>query len=222
MTAPIGHNSPPPVEQFALHIEDLFSLVSGTTAGATVTTDEQEAALDSLLDDVRKARKDADAQRVVEAKPFDDGKAAVQAAWKPLIARCDMATDAIKALLTPYRNAKQRAKDDAARIAREEAAAKLQAAQEELRKSDDIEARFAAEEQINQASKLTAAANRIDREATGLRTFKVIEVTDRKALLEHVMRTAPDALTAWLTDYARKAIPAQLPGTIIHHEKRAA
>lgn len=220
-----GHNNPPPVEQFALHIEDLFALVSGTTAGATVTTDEQEAALDSLLDDVRKARKDADAQRVIEAKPFDDGKAAVQAAWKPLIARCDMATDAIKALLTPYRNAKQRAKDDAARIAREEAAAKLHAAQGALRKSDDIEARFAAEEQLEQAAKLTAVANKIDRSASGLRTFWNAEIIDRKAALIHLIARYPErfeALIQQMADEAARSDRAPIPGVLFHHEKRAA
>lgn len=217
----IGGNQPPPVEAFALHIEELFSLVSGSVA-APVQTDEQEAALDALLDDVRKAKKDADAERAAEKKPHDDAAKAVQAAWKPLLDRCDKAAEAIKAALTPYRTAKQRAKDEAARIAREEAEAKQRAAQEALRQSDDLEARFAAEEQLKQAEKLAAQANRIDRSATGLRTYQVADVTDRRALLEHVMRNDPDALTAWLAEYARKALPAQLPGVTIRIEKKAA
>jgi hypothetical protein len=217
----IGGNQPPPVEAFALHIEELFSLVSGSVA-APVQTDEQEAALDALLDDVRKAKKDADAERAAEKKPHDDAAKAVQAAWKPLLDRCDKAAEAIKAALTPYRTAKQRAKDEAARIAREEAEAKQRAAQAALRQSDDLEARFAAEEQLKQAEKLAAQANRIDRSATGLRTYQVADVTDRRALLEHVMRNDPDALTAWLAEYARKALPAQLPGVTIRIEKKAA
>lgn len=217
----IGGNQPPPVEAFALHIEELFSLVSGSVA-APIQTDEQEAALDALLDEVRKARKDADAERAAEKKPHDDAAKAVQAAWKPLLDRCDKAAEAIKAALTPYRTAKQRAKDEAARIAREEAEAKQRAAQEALRQSDDLEARFAAEEQLKQAQKLAAQANRIDRTATGLRTYQVADVTDRRALLEHVMRNDPDALTAWLAEYARKALPAQLPGVTIRIEKKAA
>lgn len=217
----IGGNQPPPVEAFSLHIEELFSLVSGSVA-APVQTDEQEAALDALLDDVRKAKKDADAERAAEKKPHDDAAKAVQTAWKPLLDRCDKAAEAIKAALTPYRTAKQRAKDEAARIAREEAEAKQRAAQEALRQSDDLEARFAAEEQLKQAEKLAAQANRIDRSATGLRTYQVADVTDRRALLEHVMRNDPDALTEWLAEYARKALPAQLPGVTIRIEKRAA
>lgn len=218
----IGHNNPPPLETMGLHIEDLFSLVSGSLAGGEVTTDDQEAALDAILDDVRKAKKDADAMRAAEKKPHDDAAKAVQAAWKPLLDRCDKAADAIKAALTPYRTAKQRAKDEAARIAREEAEAKQRAAQAALRQSDDLESRFAAEEQLKQASKLAAQANKIDRSATGLRTYQIADVTDRRALLEHVMRNDPDALTDWLAEYARKALPAQLPGVTIRIEKKAA
>lgn len=218
----IGHNNPPPLETMGLHIEDLFSLVSGSLAGGEVTTDDQEAALDAILDDVRKAKKDADAMRAAEKKPYDDAAKAVQAAWKPLLDRCDKAADAIKAALTPYRTAKQRAKDEAARIAREEAEAKQRAAQAALRQSDDLESRFAAEEQLKQASKLAAQANKIDRSATGLRTYQIADVTDRRALLEHVMRNDPDALTDWLAEYARKALPAQLPGVTIRTEKKAA
>lgn len=217
----IGGNNPPPLEAMSLHIEDLFSLVSGSTA-APVTTDDQEAALDALLDDVRKARKDADAQRAAEKKPHDDAAKAVQAAWKPLLDRLDMGAQAIKDALTPYREARQRAKDEAARIAREEAEAKQREAQAALKASDDLEARFAAEEQLRQATKLAATANKIDRSATGLRTYQIADVTDAKALLQHVMRTDPEALKSWLADYARKALPAQLPGVTIRTERKAA
>lgn len=215
-------NNPPPLDHFGLHIEDLFSLVSNTLAGGPVTTDDQEAALDGLLDELRKAKKDADAQRAAEKAPHDAAAKAVQTAWKPLLDRCDAGVDAIKKALTPYREARQRAKDEAAAKARAEAEAAQKAAQEALKASDDLEERFAAEEQLKQASKLQAVANKIDRSATGLRTYQIADVTDRKELLQHVMRTDPDALTDWLADYARKALPACLPGVTIRIEKRAA
>ncbi|MBO9624128.1 MAG: hypothetical protein J7500_15580 [Sphingomonas sp.] len=220
----ILHNAPP-VERWALHIEDLFELISGTVAGAEVTTDEQDAALDSLLDDVRKARKDADVARVAEKKPHDDAAKAVQAAWKPLLDRCDMAADEIKRLLTPYRTAKQKAKDEAARVAREEAEAKQRAAQEALRQSGDLEAKFAAEADLKQAQKLTASANRIDREATGLRTYWDVTLTDAKAALLHYMQCQPDALKAWLQDQAERDVRGgarAIPGFTITEQKRAA
>lgn len=218
----IGGNQPPPLEAFSLHIEELFSLASGSLAAGPIQNDEQEQSLDAMLDDLRKAKKDADAQRAAEKKPHDDAAKAVQSAWKPLLDRCDAGSTAIKDALTPYRAAKQRAKDEAARIAREEAEAKQRAAQDALRKSDDLEERFAAEEQLKQASKLTAVANRIDRSATGLRSHQVAEVTNYGELLAHIKRHDGDALRDWLDAYARKALPAQLPGVTIRIEKRAA
>ena len=102
----IGHNQPPPVDAMGLHVEDLFQLVSDTLAGVdAVKNDEQDAALDGLLDEFRKARKDADEHRAAEKRPHDEAAKAVQAKWKPLLDRCDMATAEIKAKLTPYRNA---------------------------------------------------------------------------------------------------------------------
>ena len=218
-------NNPPPFEAHSLHIEDLFALISATTAGGEVTTDEQEAALDSLLDDARKARKAADEQRAAEKKPHDDAAKAVQARWKPLIDRCDMAADEIKRLLTPYRTAKQKAKDEAARKAREEAEERQRAAQEALRQSDDLETRFAAEEELKAAQKLTAVANRADREATGLRTYWVAELVDPMAALKHYIGAKPEALKAWLTEQAQRDVNvgAQvIPGFNIRDEKRAA
>ena len=220
----IGHNQPPPLEAMSLHIEDLFSLASGSVA-APVTTDDQEAALDDLLDDLRKARKAADEHRASEKKPHDDAGKAVQAAWKPLLDRCDKAADAIKAALTPYRTARQRAKDEAARIAREEADAKQRAAQAALRASDDLEERFAAEELLKQAGKLAAQASRIDRTATGLRTHWEAEVTDRRAALNHYLKLNPDAfmdLIQRLADADARGTRAPVLGVIFHEIKRAA
>ena len=74
----IGDNMPPADASFGLHIDDLVALLSGTLAGGAVDSDEKEAAIDALLDDFRKASKDADKARAAEKKPHDDaGKAAV-------------------------------------------------------------------------------------------------------------------------------------------------
>lgn len=113
--AGMGDNNPPPFEAWSLHIEDLFQLANSI---GEAKDDAQEEALDALLDDFRKARKAADGERAAEKKPHDDAGKAVQAKWRPLLDRCDIAADAIKKALTPYRTAKQKAKDDAARIER--------------------------------------------------------------------------------------------------------
>jgi hypothetical protein len=201
----IGHNQPPPVDAMGLHVDDLFQLVSDTLAGVdAVKNDEQDAALDGLLDDFRKARKDADEYRAAEKRPHDEAAKAVQAKWKPLLDRCDMATAEIKAKLTPYRNAKIAAREEAIRIARETAEQKQKAAQDALRQSDDLEARFAAEEQLKQATILTAAANRADRSATGLRSIWVAKITDRRAALNHYLREQPEMFERLIQDLADK------------------
>lgn len=218
-------NNPPPYEALSLKVDNLFSLVSDSLTGGEVTTDEQDAALDALLDEVRATKKDADAARVVEKKPFDEGAKAVQERWKPVLEMCDAAAAEIKRVLTPYRNAKQKVKDEAARIAREEAEAKERAAREALQQSDSLEEKFAAEEQLKQASKLTKIANRIDREATGLRTSYRAEVTDYGKLLAHYKIVRPDALKAWLDNEAQTDVrmgSRVLPGVIVHEERSAA
>ncbi len=218
----IGHNAPPPLEAMSLHIEDLFALVSDTTAGGQVTTDEQKAALNDLMDDLRKAGKDAEACRKAEKQPHLDAGKAVDAAWKPITDKCNSGIAHLKALLTPYRVAKQEAKEAAARKAREEAAAKEQAAAEALRSADNLEARFEAEAELKEAGKIKAAANRSDREATGLRTSQIVVVEDYAALLKHIKNNDPAPLKAWLDDYARRALPSKLPGCRIDVERRAA
>jgi hypothetical protein len=103
-----GHNQPPPLEALSLHIEDLLSLASGTLAGGDISTDEQESAIADLLEEMRKARKEADAQRTADKKPYLDAGKAIDAAWKPVIDRAAFSEGALKDALTPYRTAKQR------------------------------------------------------------------------------------------------------------------
>lgn len=221
----VGHNNPPAYEAVSLHIEDLFSLVSGCTATGEIKTDDQEAALDGLMDDLREARKLADAERAAEKKPHDDAAKAVQARWKPLIDRCDAGLNEIKNILTPYRSAKLEAKNEAVRKAREEAEAKQREAQAALRQSDDLETRFAAEEQLKQAQKLVAVSNKADRSATGLRTYWEAEITDRREALNHYIKRSPERfaeLIQQLADEDARGARGTVPGVVFHERKRAA
>jgi len=220
-----GHNNPPPEATFGLHIDELFSLLSDTLAGGEVDNDDKEAAIDGLMDDFRKAGKDADKARAEEKKPILEAGKAVDAKWKPITEKADRGVTACKEALTPYRVAKQRAKDEAARKAREEAAAKEKAAQEALRQSDDLEAKFRAEQELEQAKKLAAVANKIDRSATGLRTTWEAEITDKKAALLFYLNKYPEAFLDLIQTFAdrdaRGARPA-VPGITYHERKKAA
>lgn len=219
--APIGHNNPPPHELIGLHVDDLLTTVSDTLEGAEVTTDEQEEALAGLLDEARKAAKDADAKRKDEKQPHLDAGREVDANYNPIIKKAKAAADEIKAKLTPYRVAKQAARDAEAKRIREEAEAKELAAQEAL-KSDNLEQRVEAEQQLETAQKMRVVANKADRAPTGIRTRQVATVTDYKALLLHIAHTDKQALDAWLDGYAQRALPSQLPGVRIDTESKAA
>ena len=106
--------------------------------------------------------------------------------------------------------------------ARQAAQAQQEAARQAHQTADTLEARYEAETAIKGAAKLKAVANRIDREPTGLRTRQVARVTDYRALIKHIFANDAAALEAWLDEYARKSLPAQLPGVIIETERRAA
>ena len=216
----IGHNRAPH-EAMADHVEDLFKLVSDTTE-LPVTTDEQEAGIEALLDDVRQVEKDAEAKRKAEKEPHLEAGRVVDANWKPVTTRCKAMADALKAALTPYRVAKQKAKDEAARKAREEAERQAEEARKAHQSADTLEDRFAAEEAIKQAAKLEQTAKRIDRAPTGLRTRQIARVIDYKVLLIHIADTDRPALDAFLEGYAQRALPAKLPGMEITIEQKAA
>ena len=225
MTATIGNNNPPPDAAFGLHIDSLFSMLSDTLAGGKVDDDAKEAAIDELMDEFRKASKDSDKARAAEKKPHDDAGKAVQAKWKPVIDKAERGVNECKAALTPYRIEKQRQRDEEACKAREEAEAKAKAAIEALRSADDLEATFEAEQAIKEAKKLEATANRIDRGATGLRTYWTAEITDKGAALRAYLNRRPDAfleLIARLADEDARGARPQIPGIIYHENKKAA
>lgn len=219
----LGHNQPPAHEAMALHVEDLFQMVSDTIEGAVVTTDAQEAALDALLGDVKQAAKDAEATRKEEKEPHLEAGRQIDANWKPIKDRLSAAADEIKKLLTPYRVAKQKAKDEAARKAREKAEAKERAAQAKLQEPEHLQARFDAEEDLKEARKLKAVAGRTEREATGLRTYKVVTVEDHRAALKWIMAQDAAALTTFIEQYAERTAKVRpMAGVTVTEEKRAA
>ena len=218
----IGHNKPPAFEAWSMHIEELFEMANGIGEAAN---DEQEAALDSLMEDFRKAKRDADKERAAEKKPHDDAAKAVQAKWKPLLDRCDIALEHIRKALTPYRAAKVKAIEEAARKAREEAEAKAREAQEAFA-SNDLDDRYEAELIAKQAKAAQVAANKLDRTATGLRTVWHAVVTDRKLALLHYIKTQPEAFEALVQSLADKdarneATRRDIPGITFQSEKVA-
>lgn len=241
--APIGHNNPPaptPFEAIKLHIDDLFETAQGYLDGEPVTTQAVADDIGRLLDDARKAQKAADAQRKVEAAPFDAGKAAVQALWTPYSdekkGRAAMIADMAKRALAPFLIAQQKVVDDAAAAARAVADAAAEKARQEIADANhgaDLAARERAEEAIDAAEALTKAANKLEggrakvaggARAVSLRSVWTAELIDPVEALKHYRATQGAALKEWLCDQARQCVASgsrELPGFKITETKVA-
>ena len=230
-----GHNHPPvdPFDAFDTHLGDLFMEARNHLDGAGVQSDAEAEAVSKLLDLIRTAGKDADKARAAEKKPHDDAGKAVQAKWKPLLDRAEIAVDTCKRVLTPWLQKKAAEQAAAAAAAREEADRQAAIAAEAMRQTNvnDLAAREAAEALVKDAAKAEAAANRADKarpqamggaRATTLRTSYRPELIDASAALRHYVATNPDAIKACLLGLAQTDVregKQQIPGFTVHAEQ---
>lgn len=231
----IGANNPPADahDAFKAHIDDLFGEAANFLDGAGIASDAEADAVSKLLDLIRTAGKDADRARADEKKPHDDAGKAVQAKWKPLLDRAELAVDTCKKVLAPWLAKKESEARAAAEGARKEAEAKAAAAAEAMRQTNvnDLAAREQAEALVKDAKKADAAANRAEKvrpqasgggRATTLRTTYRAELTDARAALAHYCKVQPDAIKANLLTLADADVRAgrrALPGFTIHEDR---
>jgi Xaa-Pro aminopeptidase len=233
----LGANNPPvadPFEGFAAHINDLFEEAKNHLDGEGVESQSQADAVSQLLDMLRKAAKDADAARTVEKKPHDDAAKAVQAKWKPLLDRAELAVTTCKQALAPWLMKVEAEKRAAAEAARLEAEGKARVAAEAMRaaQSTDLAALEAAEALVEEAKRAGADANRAEQSkahakggerATGLRSYFTPILTDPKAALVHYVATNPEAVKGFLLALAKADVAAgkrAIPGFEITEERR--
>lgn len=232
----IGANHPPPEDPFGAfdtHLSDLLGEARNFLDGAGVNSEGEAEAVSKLLDLIRTAGKDADKARAAEKRPHDDAGKAVQAKWKPLLDRAEIAVDACKKALTPWLQKKAAEQAAAAEVARREADARAAAAAGAMRQADatDLTAREAAEALVTDARLAEADATRAEKarpqaaggaRATTLRTSYRAEMTDAREALRHYLATQPDAIKASLQQLAdadlRRAIRT-IPGFTIHAEQ---
>jgi hypothetical protein len=237
---PIGHNNPPeptPIEEARETISLLDLEASNWFDGAPIENQAQADAVAKLLDDARKAEKRFDGERKAEKKPHDDAAKAVDAKWKPILADFGRIVEVAKAAQTPWLiklDDEKRAREDAARKeADEKAAAALKLAQEADGSLAAAKARDAAIEDAKRAEQAAVRAANDKAAAKGagmarsvsLRTTWRSDVQDRRAILNHIAKTAPDDLTAFVEEWAAKAVRAgarELPGVRIYEERAAA
>ncbi|GJE77208.1 hypothetical protein [Methylorubrum suomiense] len=231
--AGIGHNSN--VSDFDLSRDEIDGLhleASNWLDGKGVQSQDDADAIGRLLDMIGEAIRTAETRRKAEAKPFDDGKAEIQARYNKLIGdtkgsgkgKAILAREVCQAALTPWRvrqEEERRAAAEAARKAAEEAARQAALAFQVTR-SDDLEGREEAEVLARQAKKAETAARRAGKPvATGLRMVVRAEVTDFPAFLRWVRENRPDALRGALQTIAETLSTQKtrgLPGVVYHEE----
>lgn len=238
-TAAIGHNGPPeptPYEAISLHVADLMETAQGFLDGEPVTTQAVADEIGRLLDAARQAEKAADAQRKIEAKPFDDGKAAVQALWKPVIGKCELVAATAKRAVAPFLAAEEARIAAEAAEARRIAVEKAEAAMAARRAADitDLAAQEQAEALLKEAAVADKAATRAGKEkalvaggarSVSLRSDWTAALTDSAAALKYYRDRQPELLKEWLLEQANRDVRAgarSIPGFTITDERKAA
>jgi Xaa-Pro aminopeptidase len=233
-----GHNNPPEptaFEAISIHIDDLMETAQGFLDGDAVTTQAVADEIGRLLDEARQAEKAAEAQRKIEAEPFDKGKAEVQARYKPLAGKCELIASTAKKALAPFLAAEQAKRDAEAAEARRAADAAAEAARAAIQAADatDLTARAQAEALLKDASKLDRTANAAGKQkamvaggarSVSLRSVWSPELTDPMAALKHYIATQPVSLKYWLLEQARSDVAAgkrSIPGFEITETKVA-
>lgn len=234
MTVALLSNLPEPQVLFGEEIDDLLMEAKNYLDGEPIASEEEAAAVSSLLSRLRRVANDADAARKAEKRPHDDAAKSVQARWKPMLDKADLAESTAKQALASWLRQvenRQRADADAARA---EAGRLAQIAAEALSASyGNLEARADAERLLKAAGAAEKHAAKVGKQkahatggerAIGLVDSFTPELTDSCSALKHYRVTQPEALRAWLFDQARKDVYSgvrSIPGFTIHHERNA-
>jgi hypothetical protein len=235
MTAePIHLTNATPFDLIADHLEDLIAEARNFADGEPVSNQGQADAVSALIENLRIAAKDADAERVRENKPHDDAKAAVQAKYAPLIAdpknknpgKVWKAIDALKACLQPYLAKLDAEKREAERVAREAADKAAKDAADAMRAAaaDDLQAREQAEALIADAEAAQKAAKAAAGDkahatggsrAMGLRSVWKAELKDAQIAAGFFWKRDPSVFNAFLQKLADEDVRAgkrSIPG----------
>ncbi len=235
-----GDNQPPPLTPLEAARETLadLALESGNWLdGEPILDGEQAKAVAKLLDDARKAKTRFDGERKAEKAPHDQAAKAVDASWKPVIADADRIVEVSKAAQTVWLiklDDEKRALEAATRKVAEEAA---EAARKVAAENDgSLAAAKARDAAVEEAKRTEWVAQQAANEKAGakgegmarsvsLRTTWRADVKDRRALLNHIAKNHPDDLSAFLDEWAARAVRSgnhELPGVEAWQERVAA
>lgn len=234
--ATIGHNGPPeptPFDAFDAHLADLMETAASFLDGEGVTTEAEATAVSRLLDEARKAHKDADTARAAEKKPHDEAGKAVQAKWKPLLERAELIATTAKKALAPYLQRLEAERQAAAAAARAEAEAAAEAARQaaQAARASDLTAQEDAQRLADAARDAEKAAGKAEgvkahatggARATGLRSVWKAELTDAREAARHYWTVNPGAFDGVLRQLAAEDVRAgkrTIPGFTVTEER---
>lgn len=226
--AVLGGNQPPAeltaFEAVKINITDLYDEARLWLDGTPVETQEQADALNTLKARIRDAIKAAETQRVIEGAPHKQAIDEIQARYNELIGNNKSVTgialkaeEACNKALKPFLLELERQQQEAARIAREEAARKQEEAMAAMRERDaaNLQQREDAERLVQEAKEAEAAANQAEKakahakgdgRATGLRTVYRAVLIDRQLAAKWVWLDRNEELMTWIQDQADKAV----------------
>lgn len=239
--APLRGDNRTPFDIIKDDIESLYQEAKNYLDGDPISTPGIAADVDKLKGMIRAAIGKAESSRKNENKPFDDGKAEVQARYNELIGETKSvkglairALEACQAALTPWLVEQKRIKDEAARVKRIEAQRLFEEAQKTQQAANaanmlEREEADALLKQAANAQKGAAKAERYASTATGLRTYYEAEVVDYAALDMHISFNDPEAVRAFNRAWAENTVKLhgsnagslQIPGVVVHEKKEA-
>jgi hypothetical protein len=234
---PIGHNGAPeptPFELVSNAIDGLSMEGKNWLDGGVVATQVEADSIALLMDSFRRASKEADEARKAEAKPFDDGKAEVQARYNPLLKRAATAIDGCKAALSPWLQKLEDEKRAEAQAAQQAAQAAQAAAAEAMAAAapTDLAARETAESLVTDAKRATTKANVAARaraqaaggsRSTTLRTYWTAKIADGVTVARHYWADNRPACEAFFLSLAEADVRAgkrQIPGVTVTEDRR--
>lgn len=228
----IGHNQPPRQEAFMMALEEVRVEAGNFLDGEPIENQEQADAVGFIMTSARDIKRDADKARQEDKKPHLEAGKAVDASYKPVLAKADDIMKAAQKPLAAWLAKIEREQELERQKAREEAQRKEQEAIEAQRKAQgDIEAVEAARAKQKEAEAAQKAARKADKakanvagtgRSIGLRSKTVAVVENHRELLLWIAAHDKPSLDAFLEDYATKSVPQKLPGVRLETERSAA
>jgi hypothetical protein len=225
----VGGNMPPAsttYDDLSERIDGLYTESAQWLDGAPIDTPELADGVVSLLTALRDAGAAAEAMREAEKRPHLNAGRAVDATWKPLIAKAEMAMITCKTALQPWLDKLALERDQQAREAQARAEAAIAKAREMIRDADraNLKEVTAAEAMLAEAKHLAAKAGAADKASVSigssdsrvtLRIGYVAVMVDASAALTHYKRARPEALKGFLQSLAEADVRAgkrEIPG----------